>query len=226
MSEQAPSESSPRAFTQGVGTVFQFVGVILFLTSMFVCCASGLLSREVATRSELNQIGWRFGRDTTAVPVYSAQQATTLCVMGGVLFGMALAGLGLGLQAQHRRAALIAVIVCAIAVVFWVVQMLMFATALHSTLLTLICAGLAAVSIVCLIFSVGAQREMRHSPPPEILASLPSGYQVPYSHMHQDPPEVRFAAELEERRRKLEVQQKELEHLEARIKRRLQQKDE
>ena len=56
------------------------------------------------------------------------------------------------------------------------------------------------------------------NPPPAGLSILPEGYQIPYSHLHQDPPEVRLAKELEDRRRKLEIQQKELEALEERIK--------
>jgi Skp family chaperone for outer membrane proteins len=48
---------------------------------------------------------------------------------------------------------------------------------------------------------------------------LPAGYKLPYSHLHKDPPEVRLAAELEQRRERLAVQQKELEMLEAKLKR-------
>ena len=45
---------------------------------------------------------------------------------------------------------------------------------------------------------------------------------MPYSHLHQDPPEVRLARELDERRGKLAVQQKELEMLEASLRRKLE----
>jgi hypothetical protein len=59
----------PRAFGQGVGTVFQVVGVVLFITSMFICCASSLVSKDVETQTELNYLGWWH---------YSAQLAVTV----------------------------------------------------------------------------------------------------------------------------------------------------
>jgi hypothetical protein len=67
---------------------------------------------------------------------------------------------------------------------------------------------------------------MRRDPPPADMEILPADYKVPYSHYHEDPPEVRLAAELEQRRRRLAVQQKELEMLEEKLKRKLQQTDE
>jgi hypothetical protein len=70
-------------------------------------------------------------------------------------------------------------------------------------------------------FAVAALREMRRDPPPVGHEILPADYQVPYSHMHQDPPEVRLARELGQRRERLAVQQKELEMLEERLKRKL-----
>ena len=42
------------------------------------------------------------------------------------------------------------------------------------------------------------------------------------THLHQDPPEVRLAAELAQRRARLAVQQKELEALELRMKRKFE----
>ena len=72
------------AFAQGVGMVFQFVGVILFLAMGFTCCGSGLLSREWATRDELSRIGWQLGAPTREKPAYSAQRAITLSVFCGV----------------------------------------------------------------------------------------------------------------------------------------------
>src|SRR5687767_12769376 len=38
-----PQQPPPRAFTQGVGLVFQTVGVTLFLVMFFTCCGSSLL---------------------------------------------------------------------------------------------------------------------------------------------------------------------------------------
>ena len=67
--------------------------------------------------------------------------------------------------------------------------------------------------------------EMRKNPPPEGHDVLPPGYKIPYSHYHADPPEVRLAAELAQRRERLAVQQKELEALEAKIKRSLEENE-
>jgi hypothetical protein len=92
--------------------------------------------------------------------------------------------------------------------------------------LTLACVALLVLFVGCLVLSIGALREMRRSPPPEAFGTLPKDYKIPYSHMHVDPPEVRLARELDERRQKLAVQQKELEMLEEKLKRRMQEREE
>jgi hypothetical protein len=216
-----PDTPPPRAFTQGVGTVYQCVGVTLFVASMLVCCGSSLISKNVAERRDLMAVGWTV--DLPAGPFfYSAQRAVTVSVLLAVFFGIALAGIGLGLQAQARRAPGGAVAVSAFATLFWAVQAAFFARTLGSV-------GLAAGSAVLAIgfgiltaFAVAAAREMRLNPPPPDHGVLPADYKVPYSHLHQDPPEVRLARDLEQRRERLAVQQKELEMLEARLKRKLE----
>jgi hypothetical protein len=216
-----PQTPPPRAFTQGVGTVFQFVGVTLFLASMLVCCGSSLISKNVAERPDLMAIGWN-----VALPAgpffYSAQRAITVSVLLAVFFGIALAGLGLGLQAQGRRAPYGALAVSALAAAFWAVQALFFAHALHSFTLAAGSAVLAAGFGILTAFAFAALRDMRLNPPPPGHEVLPADYKVPYSHMNQDPPEVRLARDLEQRRERLAVQQKELEMLEARLKRKLE----
>ena len=74
-------------------------------------------------------------------------------------------------------------------------------------------------------FAIQAFREVRENPPPAGHDALPPGYKIPYSHYHADPPEVRLAAELQQRKERLAVQQKELEALEAKIKRSLEDND-
>ena len=211
----------PRAFTQGVGTVFQFVGVTLFLVSMFVCCASSLISKSVAERRDLMAVGW-----TVPLPggprLYSAQRAITVSLLVAVFCGIALAGLGLGLQAQGRRAPIGAVGVTGFAAAFWVVHAVFFATGLGSVGVTAISAVMAIAFGVLLALSLAAWREMRRDPPPPGHEVLPPDYKVPYSHMHQDPPEVRLARELDQRRERLAVEQKELEMLEQRLRRKLE----
>ena len=183
---------------------------------MFVCCSSSLLSKDTATQGDWRTIGW--GN-------YSAQFATTLTVTLGVFFGMALAGMGLGLQAQNRRTPWLAVALTGIGSIFWITQTIFFATTVRSIVLSGGCAILALVFFALLALAIAATREMRRDPPPTGFEVLPAGYKVPYSHMHQDPPDVRLAAELQQRRERLEVQQKELEALEERIKRRMKQNE-
>jgi hypothetical protein len=223
---QPPSDKHapppPRAFTQGVGLVFQFVGVVMFLVMFFTCCASSLLSKDWATRSPLTQIGW--GRDEArgdVPPVYSAQFALTISVFAGVFFGMALAGAGLGMQAGSRVAAPGAVVLCLLGTTFWLVQTIFAATAARSLLFALVAGGLAVLFAALFGFATNAMIEMRKNPPPAGHDVLPPGYKIPYSHYHADPPEVRLAAELAARKERLAVQQKELEALEAKIQRSL-----
>jgi lysylphosphatidylglycerol synthetase-like protein (DUF2156 family) len=212
----SPPIPPPRAFTQGVGTVFQWIGVSLFLASFFVCCGSALVSRDRATQTNLTNIGW---------PFYSAQQAITISLVSAVFFGMALAGLGLGLQAQDRRAPWMSVGLTLFAGLFWLFHVVFFTTVSEWGMM-LICLVMMALFILLAVFAVAARREMLRTPPPADLEILPADYEVPYSHLHQDPPEVRMARELEQRRKRLAVQQKELEMLEAKLKRRMQQSDE
>jgi hypothetical protein len=77
---------------------------------------------------------------------------------------------------------------------------------------------------VLLGFSIAAAAEVRRNPPPTGHELLPPGYKIPYSHYHPDPPEVRLAAELEQRRQRLAVQQKELEMLEEKLRKKLDEK--
>lgn len=214
--EPNQSPPPPRAFTQGVGLVFQFVGVVLFLVMFFICCGSSLLSKDFATKSELTHIGWG------AQPAYSAQQALTISLFAGVVFGMALAGLGLGMQSGSRIAAPGAVVATLLGTAFWLIHTIFAATVARSVLFTIIAGGLTILFAILLVFAINAAVEMRKNPPPPGHELLPAGYKIPYSHYHADPPEVRLAAELQQRRERLAVQQKELEALEEKIKKSLE----
>jgi hypothetical protein len=207
-----PVQPPPRAFTQGVGTVYQLVGVLLFVSMMFVCCGSALFSMQSASRPDLAAIGWHLGP-----AMYSAAKATSVALAVAIGLGVAVASLGLGLQAMHRRAPIGATAVSGFGAIFWAVHAVFFAMVLGSVVLTAVCAILLLLFVGLLLLAISAWREMRTDPPPADIALLPVGYKIPYSHLHQDPPEVRLAKELEERRRKLEIQQKELEALEERI---------
>jgi hypothetical protein len=210
----------PRAFAQGVGTVFQWTGVTLFLVSFFICCGSALISRDKATESDLTRIGWTFGE-----MFISAQRALAIALPSAVFFGMALAGVGLGLQAQNRRSAPLGVLVTAAGTAIWAILVVFFATSAQYFLMAVSFFLLLGFGLL-LGLALLAARDMRANPPPPDIAILPADYRIPYSHLHQDPPDVRLARELEQRRQRLAVQQKELELLEEKLKRKLQQKDE
>jgi hypothetical protein len=188
---QNADTSPPRAFTQGVGLVFQWLGVVQFIVMMTICCTSSLLSKDTATHSGLDQIGLRLGATT----IYTAQQAITLSVTCGVFFGMAMAGVGLGLQSQNRRTPAAAIALTLAASLFWIAHSLFFAITMRSILLTEGCVVLSLMFVVCFGFAIAAAKEMRRDPPPSGFETLPPDYKVPYSHMHQDPPDVRYAAE-------------------------------
>jgi lysylphosphatidylglycerol synthetase-like protein (DUF2156 family) len=225
--EPLPSlpDSPPRAFTQGVGTVFQFAGVTLFLAMMSVCCISSLLSSEVASRADRMRIGWHFPGDPADAPTYSYARAMTMSVAFGVFFGMAMAGVGLGLQAERKASPWVGVIVTGFATIFWITQMVFAIHPLDSVWLALLALVLAMFFGAMLSLAIGALKEMLRTPPPADQEILPLDYKVPYSHMHQDPPEIRLAQELQQRRERLAVQQKELEMLEKKLKRKFEKED-
>jgi len=208
-SEPSKTNPPPRAFTQGLGLVFQIVGCTLFLLFMFVCCGSTLLNKDFATHSNLTRIAWHG---------YSAQRALTISLFGGVFFGLALAGIGLGMQAEHRAATVFAVLLTGFATGFWLVHLLVASLGAQSVLFSTIALVLMISFAFLFVLAVAAALECRRNPPEPGHEVLPAGYQVPYSHLHQEPPEIRFAAELEQRRQRLAVQQKELEALEQRLK--------
>lgn len=221
-SSPPPDEPPPRAFSQGVGQVFQGFGVVMFLVMFCVCCGSSLLSKDWATKSSLTQVGWGRSAVDPRKPAYSAQQALTICVFAGVFFGMALSGVGLGMQAESRYAPAAGVLLTIVAGVFWSAHAF-FAIHVNAHLaLVLIALFLGGTFWLLMGFAIQAFRETRENPPPAGHDVLPPGYKIPYSHYHDDPPEVRLAAEVAQRRERLAVQQKELEALEEKIKRSLE----
>jgi hypothetical protein len=206
------SPPPPRAFSQGVGLVFQVVGGSLFLLSMFVCCGSSLLNKDFATRSELSRIAWHG---------YSAQRALSISLFAAVFFGLASAAAGLGMQADYRRAPVIATAVTALATVFWAFHLFFATNVARSLIFSLIALALTVIFAALFALAIAAAREMRKNPPAAGHDLIPPGTKIPYSHYHDDPPEVRLAAELEQRRQRLEVQRKELEALEEKMRKKL-----
>jgi hypothetical protein len=217
-----PHDPPPRAFTQGVGQVLQGIGVVIFLVMFFICCGSSLLSKDWATKTSLTQVGWGKSSVDPRQPAYSAQMALTICVFAGVFFGMALAGVGLGMQAESRHAPAAGVMLTICAGLFWTVHVFFAIHVNAHFALMLVAVANAGIFWLLMGFAIQAFRETRENPAPEGHDVLPPGYKIPYSHYHDDPPEVRLAAELQQRRERLAVQQKELEALEQKIKRSLE----
>src|SRR6266536_2290090 len=124
--EQKTDSPPPRAFTQGVGTVFQFAGGILFIALSLACCGSGLLGKETWKREDLMKVGWHWPGDAADQPSYSSQRATSVSLIGGIGLALAVAGLGWGLRATGGAAGVGAVIVCLVGVIFWAVHGIFF----------------------------------------------------------------------------------------------------
>ena len=155
-----PTPPPPHAFTQGVGTVFQFVGVGLFVISMFICCCSSLLSKDAATHSGLTTIGWHRLTDPPDQPAYSAQRALTISLPASLVYGMALAALGLGLQAEHHAATFSAILLNVTLTLFWIVQLVFFAS-MKWVGMSIVCFAMVIIAVGLFILSVGALRDMR-----------------------------------------------------------------
>jgi hypothetical protein len=206
-----------------VGTVYQVVGVTLFIASMFVCCASSLISKETATRTSLNEVGWHVLGDFK-LPLYSAQMAITVSLAMTVFLGVAVATVGLGLQAQKRRSPALAMTISFVGMAFWLVHVSFFAD-VHGLLMLGLSVVMSVLFIALHCLAFAAWREMRRNPTPAGFEILPSDYKVPYSHMHEDPPEVRLERELEARKERLAVQQKELQLLEEKLRRKMKEKE-
>ena len=218
MSNQPPQPTLPRAYSQGVGTVFQFAGAVVFLLLMFVCCISGLFSRESATRTSLNNVGW--GRTSDGKPIYSAQLATAISVPAGAVAGLGLSAVGLGLQAGSRRAGMIAVVICTIMGTFLLVNTIFFAVTVRSIGLTGL--SLVGAGLFCALdaLAIGAVIELGKNPAPDENDMAFEPLDGPGNAGGEASPDAELQHEVAYRRRRLEVQQAELDALERRLKRR------
>jgi hypothetical protein len=163
MKETAPpAPPSQRPFTQGVATVFQFVGVGLFLISMFICCSSSLLSKDSATHTSLTTIGWHVGGDPADRPSYSAQRAITVILPSTICYGMALAAVGLGLQAESRNAPAMGIVLNLLGIIFWLTHLAFFAS-IGWIVMSILCTLLGMLTVLMLVLAIGAARDMRRA---------------------------------------------------------------
>jgi hypothetical protein len=217
-----PHSPPPRAFAQGTGWLLQTVGILLFAANCCVCSMTGLWD-PVASRSDIiHQIdsGRQLGMTVQRLFENPAKAGYMLTVVASTVGGLAMAVLGLGLQADRRRAAAgamacvgaLTAIVLAAGVLLWVGHGPWEARAWNAVLV--------AVLLVASGFTWQALREVAANPPPANIDIVPAGKKIPYSFYHDDPPEVRLAKELENRRAKLDVERAEIEKMEEELKKR------
>jgi hypothetical protein len=189
---------------------------MLFLASMLICGGSSLLGHQ-GVRKDLTGVGWHLPGDRPDHPSYSAPMAMSLSVSLSCVLGVTLTGIGLGLQAQRVASPWAAVGVTLFATLFWIVQTIFAIVVMRSVLLAIPGVLLTLLYAALLGLAMTSLREMLRDPPPPRLELLPVDYQIPYSHLHQDSPEVRLERDLEQRRRRVAVQQKEIDLLEEKL---------
>lgn len=167
--EKLPSSSSsPRAFAQASGLVLQLIGVILALGTCCWWSFAGLTDERIRPTSQPDSLG----------DIVRAADGSRLWSMSAVCVsfvgGLALAALGLGLQAEKRRSGAAASAVAGAGTVFWFVY---FGYALtHGagvgrllwSVLMFIAWGL------CAVLSVISADELKRNPPPADLGKAPA----------------------------------------------------
>jgi len=155
-----------------VGTVFQGMGVAFFAIGMLVCCMGSLFGSD-AIRHDLSGNGWRLPGDPPHKPTYNVPVAMAASVAMVCLLGIALAGAGLGLQAQKRSAPWWAVAATFLGMAFWIMQSVFAATILRSILWALAGGTMAVCFALLLGLALAALRQMRADPPPAGYQTIP-----------------------------------------------------
>ncbi len=198
---------------------------MLFLSTCCVCSSSFLWNpiRTPAeaishTASDINELGNQ-NRSTLANLLKEPNKVgMSLLVFSMTLGGLSLATFGLGLQADHRRAAVGATITCIIMLLVLILSGIgLWSPPRTSITVRLWHAGLSVLIVITLGFILAAWRQVQKDPPPVDVDILPPDAKIPYNMYHDDPPEVRLANEIAARRRKLEAEQAELDKMEQQL---------
>lgn len=165
-SDQPP----PRAFAQGTGILLQILGMALFLSTCCVCSFAGawdpVLSRPEILR--LLEEESSVGVGVRGLFEQPAKAGVMLMVMFMTIGGLALAGFGLGLQAERPRSAwgalgttVAMIVILALAGIgIWVGEASWTSRIMHGLL--------SLTMIVVLGFVWVALREVLASPPPPV----------------------------------------------------------
>ena len=218
----------PRAFAHGVGLVLQTVGVVLFLSSCCICASARMWERPPTQSEVIDQLAAdptladRSLRDWLDDPT---RTSVMLTVMFSTVGGLAMAGFGLGLQAERRRAPAGAVVVTAGLLTVLLVAAPGLWTDAAGWGIRLWHALACIVVAVLLVMSAAAWRQFRVNPPPTDVDIVPPGTKIPYSWYHDDPPEVRMAAEIAARRARLDAERAEIDQLERELKAKSQKRE-
>lgn len=207
----------PRAFAQGVGLLMQTVGVILFLSTCCVCSTSFLWdpiqtpdpNDIIEQQTPAQRVGAMFDKPGKA--------GLMLTIVSMTVGGLALASLGLGLQSDHRHAATASVIATATLVAVLATAGAGLWSGESAAGTRIWHAVLSAIMLAMLGFTVAAWREVRRNPPPTDVMTIPPGTKIPYSMYHDDPPEVRLANEIANRRARLDAERAELDRMEREL---------
>lgn len=223
MSQPAPPAPAtpppPRAFAQGTGIVLQTIGMLFFLSSCCVCSLSSWWQpmQDRGQALEHYQSGRPIGGSLSDLAERPVEAGYAITVFFGTVGGLGMAVFGLGLQAERRRAGIAAFITtAALAIILlfsgallWYGGATWLARALHAllTLIVLILNG----------FTWHAMRQVLADPPPADIDIVPPGTKIPYSFYHDDPPEVRLAKELANRRAKLDADRRELDRMQREL---------
>lgn len=213
--------SQPRAFAQGVGVVLQTAGVLFFLSSCCICATARMWERPPTQSEVIDQLA---GDPTLVDRSLSdwlddpGRTSVMLTVMFSTVGGLAMAGFGLGVQAERKRAPAGATAVTAGLLVVLLVAAPGLWSGSSGWGMRAWHAFVCVVVALLLAMSVAAWRQFRTHPPPGDVDIVPAGTKIPYSWYHDDPPEVRMAAEIAARRARLEAEQAELDQLERELK--------
>lgn len=217
----------PRAFAQGAGVVMQTLGAILFFSSCCICISTAAWDPLTPREQVLSDMarGDHPGVGLSTLLERPAAAGYMITAVTATVGGLAICVLGLGLQADRGRAALaqllataaVTLLLALAAVALWRGAAPIMVKLWNHGLLVLM-AGLTAMAWI-------AHRQVRAAPPPPDIDLVPPGAKIPYSFYHDDPPEVRLAKELENRRARLRAEQAELDRLQQELENRTRDDD-
>jgi hypothetical protein len=169
-SDSSDDSPSPRAFAQASGVVLQLVGVVLALGTCCWWTFAGL--GAPAEPVDASAVPRTFAEQWRAADASRLWGMFAVCV--SLVGGLALAALGLGLQAEKRRSGTAATWVSTVGALFWFVY---FAYALtHGAGVGRLawCVLMFVAWGLCAVLSIISADELKRHPPPPDLGRAPA----------------------------------------------------